>query len=131
MKDINIPAIAAAINPCATYWNIMGAPRNNPAVGVAMNVAISNPSNNTIFTLFVLNQNPKKMKKNIIPHNRVGVIPVAVYPGKRLGAILSIAKCRAVRFLYAFPNVVVGNGVIVNSVRVCSVASHPVESQDL
>lgn len=136
MNDSNTPAIAHANNPCATYSNIKGmanpsGPTALPTIGVAMNAAMSNPRTNTILTLLVLNQNPKKMKKNMMPQSNVGVTPVATYPGKMFGAMLSNAKCLAVRFLYAAPNVGVGRVVIAGMVKVCSTGSHPVESQAL
>lgn len=72
-----MPAMAAAMSPCATYWNNNGAPNINPAVGVNINAAITNERINTNLTLLVRNQNPNIMKKNIIPHKSVGSIPVA------------------------------------------------------
>ena len=92
MNPINTPAIAAAINPCATYWNINGVPNINPAVGLNINTAINNARINTNRTLLVLNQNPKIMKKNMMPHKSDADMPVAKYPGNMFGAMLSIEK---------------------------------------
>jgi hypothetical protein len=72
-----MPAIAAAMSPCATYWNNSGAPSIKPAVGVNINAAITNERINTNLTLLVRNQKPKTRKKNMIPHKSVGSIPVA------------------------------------------------------
>ena len=109
---------------------MIGCPIINPCVGVRMNTERVNPSMSGILTLLVRIHTPKIMKNPMIPHNRVGVIPVAKYPGQMFGAMLSIEKCRALMFLNAFPNVGVGITVTANRVKDLSFP-HPVESHAL